>query len=346
VKVIKDLQDKVKKIVEHFHRSTLASDKLMAIQRQMRPDSNPVKLKNDVVTRWNSTYLMFQRILEIQEPVEATIAVLKKPVESLSAAEWEILREVCQILRPFELVTVEISSEKSVTASKIIVLVNGLKTAINKMKTTVTSTTAEQLVTTISAEITRRFKDFELTTTLARATFLDPRFKKMGFCSDSAFTTIRDKVTNALANERTTKDANGTRVQVQQVHAAPAAIMDDDIIWGDFDRRLSTIISTPSSSAIIEVRQFLEEANIGRHEDPLLWWRGRQTVYPGLTRMARRSLCMVATSVPSERVFSKSGQLISERRTRLSAKKCENDYVSQRQFGLLLTVNIGALIVV
>jgi len=39
--------------------------------------------------------------------------------------------------------------------------------------------------------------------------------------------------------------------------------------------------------------------------------------------MAKRYLCIVATSVPSERVFSKSGQLISERRSRLTSKNVQ-----------------------
>jgi len=71
----------------------------------MRPEFNPVKLKNDVVTRWNSTYDMFRRIYEIREQVEAAIAVLQKPVQSLTAEEWTVLKESCEILQPFEIVT-------------------------------------------------------------------------------------------------------------------------------------------------------------------------------------------------------------------------------------------------
>jgi len=50
IKTVHDLQVKVKTIVEHFHRSTVAAEKLLALQRQMRPEHNVVKLKNDVVT--------------------------------------------------------------------------------------------------------------------------------------------------------------------------------------------------------------------------------------------------------------------------------------------------------
>ena len=110
---------------------------------------------------------------------------------------------------------------------------------------------------------------------------------------------------------------------ILQVPARPEELDDDSDIWGEFDRRASTTVTTPMSSSIIEVRQYLDEPNIGRHEDPLAWWKSRVSVYPRLADMARKHFCIVATSVPSERVFSKSGQLISQRRSRLTAKNVQ-----------------------
>jgi len=104
VRVVKDIQDKVKAIVEHFRRSSVACEKLLALQRQMRPDHSAVKLKNDVVTRWNSTYDMLRRISKIQEPVEAAIAVLGKPVDILTTDEWLLVREAVTTLCPFKMV--------------------------------------------------------------------------------------------------------------------------------------------------------------------------------------------------------------------------------------------------
>ena len=95
------------------------------------------------------------------------------------------------------------------------------------------------------------------------------------------------------------------------------------------------MIHTPQSSAIIEIRQYLEEPHIGHLEDPLAWWKARVNVYPCLSQMARKQLCMVATSVPSERVFSKSGQLISVRRSRLTAKNV--------QMIMFLNANLGKI---
>lgn len=127
------------------------------------------------------------------------------------------------------------------------------------------------------------------------------------------------KVTNAAASITV-----GDPVTSGQDEGAATASHDDeidDLIWGEFDRRVSTsVVSNPLSSAVMEVRQYLEEPHIARLQDPLAWWRGRISVYPRLSQLARRHLCMVATSVPSERVFSKSGQLISDRRSRLAPK--------------------------
>ena len=48
-------------LVEYFHRSTVAAKKLRSLQLQMFPNKTVLKLKNDVPTRWNSTYYNKQR---------------------------------------------------------------------------------------------------------------------------------------------------------------------------------------------------------------------------------------------------------------------------------------------
>lgn len=66
---IKPLQTKIKSIVEHFHRSTVAAEKLKEMQKNMKPEKEPLKLIMDVATRWNSTYYMIERVCCIQEPI-------------------------------------------------------------------------------------------------------------------------------------------------------------------------------------------------------------------------------------------------------------------------------------
>lgn len=63
------------------------------------------------------------------------------------------------------------------------------------------------------------------------------------------------------------------------------------------------------------------EPTIGREEDPLLWWKERQDRYPRLSMLARKSLCIIVNSVPCERIFSKMGLIITDRRQRLCHRK-------------------------
>ena len=96
-----------------------------------------------------------------------------------------------------------------------------------------------------------------------------------------------------------------------------------DSVWSSFDKKQSTKTSTPTTSAIIELRQYFEEVNINRTDDPLKWWKTRESVYPNLSKIAKKYLGIVATSVPSERVFSKAGQVVTERRNRLKANNVQ-----------------------
>lgn len=57
--------------------------------------------------------------------------------------------------------------------------------------------------------------------------------------------------------------------------------------------------------------------------DPLLWWKSRESSMPILSEVARSILCVPGSSVSSERVFSKSGQILDKRRASLKSKNVD-----------------------
>jgi len=174
----------------------------------MRPNHTTLKLKNDVVTRWNSTLRMCQRVCELQEPLNATIAVLMNPLECLTTDEWEALKEIAVVLKPFDAVTTEISAETTVTASKVIMLGRGLTTSSLKIKPTSRSERSQVLLTKLLEGLQKRFGGLERNTLLAHATFLDPRFKKNGFVSESCYNTIRDGMVAAVTRQLSASEAS------------------------------------------------------------------------------------------------------------------------------------------
>lgn len=191
---IEELITKVKQNVEYFHRSSQATAKLMAIQKQMKPNEIPVKLMNDVATRWNSTFYMCERMIKLSEPLAATVGLLLNPINLPTEEEWTILKEICLILKPFEAVTVEMSAEKQVTLSKIIPIVKGLLSSLERTKMTIWSQVGKNLINSLLASITTRFGNPENNLIMGKASFLDPRFKTKAFHYEDCLKRIKNKI--------------------------------------------------------------------------------------------------------------------------------------------------------
>lgn len=72
-----------------------------------------------------------------------------------------------------------------------------------------------------------------------------------------------------------------------------------------------------------ELDNFLDEPNETENSDPFEWWRSNQFRYPTVAVVARLYLGIPATSVASERIFSKCSRVCSERRSVLSPAHVE-----------------------
>lgn len=53
--------------------------------------------------------------------------------------------------------------------------------------------------------------------------------------------------------------------------------------------------------------------------DPLDFWKQKETAFPNVAHQAKKLLCIPATSLPCERVFSAAGILVDKRRSALRA---------------------------
>ena len=66
-----------------------------------------------------------------------------------------------------------------------------------------------------------------------------------------------------------------------------------------------------------ELLRYKTEASISVDQPPLHWWSTHQHLYPNVGKLEQKYLCVVATSVPSEQLFSTAGSVISMKRTAL-----------------------------
>ena len=69
------------------------------------------------------------------------------------------------------------------------------------------------------------------------------------------------------------------------------------------------------------MKKFNSLPNLSRKENPLEWWENTgKTLFPSLYITAIKYLIIPATSVPSERIFSVAGSILTKKRNRLGAK--------------------------
>ena len=82
------LRQKARSIVTFFKQSTKAKDKLAEIQ--MQTNGTEKKLIRDV-TRWNSSFYMFEQLAEIYQEVNSTLCCMDKPDLCLAQSDVAVI---------------------------------------------------------------------------------------------------------------------------------------------------------------------------------------------------------------------------------------------------------------
>lgn len=82
----------------------------------------------------------------------------------------------------------------------------------------------------------------------------------------------------------------------------------------------SPLRKTPTENAEDEVTRYRKVTTIPLSQNPLTWWSVHAVEFPLLADLAKRYLCIPGTSVPSERVFSTAGDIVTAQRSCLTSE--------------------------
>ena len=171
------------------------------------------------------------------------------------------------------------------------------------------------------------------------ATFLDPRFKGLFVIPDEeSRVAIKEAVLGLMvdnANEHSTQAAGAPAPAAGE---AKQEEDDDDDGANVFARMMQqqqqqqAAAQQHQGGSSIEDKckqelkdyETMKHLDLGtmvgkefKHNDPLKWWKEQQRRFPTLARLAKIYLAVMATSAPSERIFSVASRIISARRTNL-----------------------------
>ena len=86
--------------------------------------------------------------------------------------------------------------------------------------------------------------------------------------------------------------------------------------------------SSPSDQAKAELERFLNQpldrdTLVNKSFSLLNWWCQHQAAFPMLAGVARKFMCVPATSTPSERVFSVAGNIVTKKRSLLLSQNVD-----------------------
>ncbi|XP_025199014.1 uncharacterized protein LOC112597258 [Melanaphis sacchari] len=167
----------------------------------------------------------------------------------------------------------------------------------------------------LNAEIIRRFGLIEQIKPIAIATILDPRFRNLNFNDAIACSNAMAELRKLLKPDFSSSESEGEVVPSNS---------DGYDFWAPH-KQLALGQKKKKSLSYVndELSLYFSNTVSPLKSNPLMLWEDMKTVFPMLYKQARKSFTMVATSVPSERLFSKAGGVITKTRNRLTGSRLE-----------------------
>ena len=129
----------------------------------------------DVITRWNSTYDMIERVSEQHLAISAVLLQRRDLVHyEISPTEWRTIQDIVQVLRPFKIATQHLSGEKYPTISALGPLLHEIRRRIVE-----DGVALAEFKKVLREDMDTRYINPDIKFLLYKASFLDPRFKTL-----------------------------------------------------------------------------------------------------------------------------------------------------------------------
>ena len=263
---IKTLLAKCKSIVTFFKSSTIAYAKLKEAQCSDRP----LSLKQECQTRWNSAFVMIQRILQTRDAISKVLLNTSKALLPLSADEVYVLEDLMQILSPFEQATLHTSSSSLVTVSMVIPIVCGLLHNLENLRAKLVTDLGIQACTILIKSTKERLVPYETSLNTRIATLLDPRFKKDGFLSEFNVTEAEKILENKLFEINSLSEPHPSSSSC----SAPISTTTlQQPLFEFLKKKKSDRIHNNEADIILGLRPYFDSENSDSKTSPLDYWK-------------------------------------------------------------------------
>lgn len=269
---------------------------------------------------------MIERMLEQKVAINRVLEEDRKAEVKIDWQTADVLTAMNKALQPVSEFTDAMSSEKNVTASALLPLLQLIEEdtlAPDDDDTSLTQAYKAGIIKILHEkyDVPRSLPEKSLVL-LRKATFLDPRYR--GDCDDdveATKVTIKDEAVILKQREVVVREEGEEREEAAA--AAEQQPKRKKTLGSLFKRRggAAVVPATIPEKAASEMNRYCQEPLQDLEEDPLDWWKENQQSYPLLATVAKKYLCICATSCASERLFSTAGNIVTPARSLLEPEK-------------------------
>nr|XP_022903539.1 zinc finger BED domain-containing protein 4-like [Onthophagus taurus] len=278
---VETLIKKCHKVVGHFHRSEQARRHLSTFQKTLNLPEHA--LFQDVETRWNSTYLMMERLLE-QKNALNLYRIEKGGILEINSGEWNLIEDIVNVLQCFYQATLEISSDLSCVSVVIplLAMLNGKLTPIQNIQSfndqeddNENENHAETMKSKLLDALNQRFSFVKSCLPLITATLIDPRFKTK-YLSESEVNSAKLYIIETI-NGNVGSDSRET-ILASSTNSSNMAATNQSNLWAAHDsielEDESMTNNEYNSSSVIEIalESFLREPRLQRNANIFEYW--------------------------------------------------------------------------
>lgn len=296
-----------KRVVSSFSYSWKKRRELGEVQIQLGLPGH--QLTTESATRWGSRLQMTERVLEQERALSKVLSSDKKTRPLVPTwQDIEVLEAIKKALKPLQDFTDALSGEEYVTLSYIrpvLHLFNNSLLAPEAGDTELYNSIKSCIVDYLNT----KYADPSTSDLLDIASLLDPRFKAR-YISGEKLDALKHKVIteaeslpsdqarclSELPDPPVTEPADRGEAAV----AVPPTAKKKKSLASFFEHSTPTTSTTRTQKDAVETEllSYLLSVCVESDADPLKWWRNHEANFPALSCLAKKYLCVPATSFP------------------------------------------------
>jgi len=311
-----------RKLVELFANSWKKKHELHEAQLHLKLPNH--SLVSDCATWWGSIVKMVARVLEQEKAIRQVIGTDHKTSHLVpTQGDMDVLRSVYSAIKDLAEFTDTLSGEDRVTLSALKAVLHLLKNQV-LVESTTDSTLTKDIKKRILTYLDDKYSESETLELINLASFLDPRFIT-DYIEGSELPSVVDRLideSSSVVDHRDGFDSKDTTEFTGSDNTENVAASEPSTSGNPTKRRkLSSWLKCAKQTSLPRARSFTD--NVKREietyqrlprtdEDanPLKWWAVHASTYPVLAALAKKYLCVPASSSASfERVYNNSDNI-------------------------------------